>query len=304
MHKLTVNNSEIPQFTLYGGFSKNETKNFIHFEKIRDRSSLSNWVINPHRHNKLFQIVCVFSGEFEVQFDGRRQKYFDGSLITIPSGTVHGFRFEPGTLGYVLSISTDLMWGSDNFKKDLLDKDILLQMKILNIEHDSSFKKKIKSYFNLIRLELENNDDDHIEVLCSLLNILFLLIKNKIKDDNLWRDNNPIDVNFINAFRSLINDNYKKQWKVGDYAEAMSMSVSTLCRLCKSSLGHSPKYLIQERLIAEAKRELVYTSLPITEIALSLGFKSPAYFSRIFSKVEKVSPFKFRVSKFRVNSFE
>lgn len=296
MHKLTLINQNIPQFSLYGEFSNSETQDFIHFEKICDRSSVNDWVISPHRHNELFQIVCVFSGEFKIQFDGCSQKHSGGCLITIPSETVHGFLFHPETLGYVISVSTDLVSGSEKFKNDLLDKDMLLQLHLININDDSYFKRRIKNYINLIRMEIKNRREDQMDVLLSLINILLLLIKGKIREGSSIIGNRPANVNFVNHFRALINENYKKQWRVSDYAEAMNMSVSTLNRFCNSSFDNSAKNMVQERLIVEAKRELMFTSMPINKIALSLGFNNSAYFSRIFRKIEGVSPFQYRVT--------
>ena len=41
--------------------------------------------------------------------------------------------------------------------------------------------------------------------------------------------------------------------------------------------------VIHKRLIMEAKRSLVYTSMLVSAIAFDLGFKDPAYFSRYFT---------------------
>ena len=58
--------------------------------------------------------------------------------------------------------------------------------------------------------------------------------------------------------------------------------------------GHAASQLIQERVVREARRNLVYTNLPISTIAYALGFNDPAYFSRIFSGATGLSPRGFR----------
>ena len=52
--------------------------------------------------------------------------------------------------------------------------------------------------------------------------------------------------------------------------------------------------LIQERMIAEAKRLMVYSSLTISEIAYQLNFNDNSYFNRFFKKAEKCTPEQFR----------
>jgi len=47
-------------------------------------------------------------------------------------------------------------------------------------------------------------------------------------------------------------------------------------------------------VIREARRNLVYTNLPVSTIAYALGFNDPAYFSRLFSGATGLSPKSFR----------
>jgi len=43
--------------------------------------------------------------------------------------------------------------------------------------------------------------------------------------------------------------------------------------------------VIQERIVTEAKRSLMYSGQTIQEIAFELGFEDPFYFSKVFKKV-------------------
>jgi AraC family transcriptional activator of pobA len=52
--------------------------------------------------------------------------------------------------------------------------------------------------------------------------------------------------------------------------------------------------LIHQRLLLEAKRNLVYTSMTVAQVADSLGFSEAAYFSRFFRRATGLSPRAFR----------
>lgn len=55
-----------------------------------------------------------------------------------------------------------------------------------------------------------------------------------------------------------------------------------------------PNEVIKNRIILEAKRLLVHTSMTAKEIAHELGYEDPAYFSRQFQVKTGESPSSFR----------
>ena len=90
-------------------------------------------------------------------------------------------------------------------------------------------------------------------------------------------------------FRQLIEHHYIEHWSVSDYASQIGMTESKLYVLCKKMTDQTPSKIIQQRLLIEAKRNLVYTIKPINVIAYELGFQDPAYFSRFFNQQTGIS---------------
>lgn len=70
-----------------------------------------------------------------------------------------------------------------------------------------------------------------------------------------------------------------------DYASLLSIHVNYLNRAVKEVTGKSTTTIIAERIIAEATTLLRYTDWSVTEIAYSLGFEYPNYFSIFFKKM-------------------
>jgi AraC family transcriptional activator of pobA len=84
---------------------------------------------------------------------------------------------------------------------------------------------------------------------------------------------------------------------VSAYADALNISTSTLNRICHQSIGSNAKSMIRSRVIIEAKRRLEYTKQPLDQVAYYLGFKDPAYFSRVFKQSVNMSPSEYRKSQ-------
>lgn len=74
----------------------------------------------------------------------------------------------------------------------------------------------------------------------------------------------------------------------------LKVSTSHLCRSIKASTGQTVSNIINTVKIAEARRLLAETALPIMQISLQLGFTSQNYFQTVFRKHTGLTPVKFR----------
>ncbi len=77
-------------------------------------------------------------------------------------------------------------------------------------------------------------------------------------------------------------------------ARAAGMSTPTLNRRFREILGISPGSFLHQLRISRASGFLRSSPLSITEIALEVGYESPAAFSRAFSRQMHVSPSRYR----------
>ncbi len=71
-------------------------------------------------------------------------------------------------------------------------------------------------------------------------------------------------------------------------------SVSTLSHLFSSFFGKSVRAYLSDIRLSHARDLLLGTELPVTTIALDVGFQDSNYFSRVFSRAFGVSPRAFR----------
>lgn len=98
----------------------------------------------------------------------------------------------------------------------------------------------------------------------------------------------------MERFRELLDQYYLTLHKPQDYASLLAMPPNTFTKRCTKYFKKPPSYLITERLILEAKKQLHLTRKSIKEIAYALNFEDEFYFSRVFKKFTKVSPQAFR----------
>nr|WP_136252839.1 AraC family transcriptional regulator [Ningiella ruwaisensis] len=91
-----------------------------------------------------------------------------------------------------------------------------------------------------------------------------------------------------------IRQNYHKPIKLQELAELTHLSVSALERRFKKHLLKTPSRLINEVRLENARRLIMETNQPISEIAFQTGFSDHSYFTKQFKQFFGVHPSKMR----------
>ncbi|MEO7717710.1 MAG: AraC family transcriptional regulator [Capsulimonas sp.] len=81
-----------------------------------------------------------------------------------------------------------------------------------------------------------------------------------------------------------------------ELARVADVSRSRLVTLFREATGESPQQYIQGKRIAEARRLLADPSLQIKQIAAMTGFEDRFYFSKVFRRVDGLTPTQFRAA--------
>ena len=103
----------------------------------------------------------------------------------------------------------------------------------------------------------------------------------------------PTDLTVANL-RKLVEENFQHERQLAFYADKLAMTVDRLNDHVKRATGVTAGHLIRQRVLTEAKRQLVFTAQPIHEIAYDLASSDPSHFARFFRKQTGTTPHEFR----------
>jgi AraC family transcriptional activator of pobA len=283
----------IPTYFLYGENPRPVTEPLLHVETIEARSARHHWKIDPHLHQVLHQIIFVQRGRGVVLAEGARAQYRPPALIVIPAGTVHGFEFEPGTSGYVVSIS-------DEAQRELVRHEpciaaLFAHPMTQELGREALRATDLARSFRMLASEHARADSGHRLALQGWLEVLLGNVLRVAHDLP-----NPADPaagqrrTLVARFNELVERRFRNNLTVAELAAALHVSESRLRSACLALTGQSPIQLIHARILLEAKRQLHYTDGPVSEIAYALGFDDPAYFTRFFTRRVGLAPRAFR----------
>lgn len=94
---------------------------------------------------------------------------------------------------------------------------------------------------------------------------------------------------------SVLVDKYHRQiHNIHKYAEKMNLSTKTLHKYISTNYGTSPGCILANKIILEAKKLLVHTTLSVKEVAFKLGYSDASYFNRYFKQQTQSTPLQFR----------
>jgi AraC family transcriptional activator of pobA len=283
----------IPVFSLYGEAAAPQEDDFVHIEEIRTRSERYNWHIDSHLHEGLFQAVFLFSGGAEVELDEAAHTLAAPGVFTIPSSTVHGFRFVPGTDGRVLTIADSLLLRGRESVHAFIE-DLVIRPRITNLSSSPQIAVRLSALLNQITIEFRDRAPGSAIIQELMVDsVLFLLAREQASGQDTVGVS-PRDVELFNQFRALVEAHYLEHWPVASYAKALGVAISRLNRACRAAANKSAFALVQDRLLLEARRKLIYIAAPVSRLAYELGFEDPAYFWRFFKRHAGFTPVDFR----------
>jgi len=281
----------VPAFSLYGEQEGASLGGWIHCESIPSRSGRYDWEIKPHRHQRLFQLLHLTGGEGDCLLDGTRSPLAPGAAVAVPAGAVHGYRFSPDVDGWVLTV---LQPKASEAMQALPDRGARFAAPQAVPRLEPGALPTLAAAFRIIDAELAAGRPGRDALIEAQLVSLLVLVGRGL-DPGLHGRGAPSPLHrHAERFRELLNANFRTERSAGFYARRLGLSETHLNRVCRAALGKSALAAIHDRILAEASRDLAFTTMSVAEIAHSLGFEDPAYFSRFFSRASGRSPRRFR----------
>jgi len=286
MNKLPVLN--INQFKIEKG------KEDLYASILSEHLLVHDSAINkPHKHD--FYLTVLFTegaGVHEIDF--KTYPVNEGALFLIKPGQTHYWKFTEKAEGYIFFHSKSFY--DFHFPNKQIDNYPFFYSRF-NASALYLNKINVASFITLFKKISEENTG----------NKLFSIQKMSLLIDSLYIDASrlfiavtdvKIEINkkrvtHFNELERLIDANYLVEKRPDFYAKQINVSIKHLNKIVNATVGKSTSELVQERIILEAKRLLVYGKLTSQEIAFSLGYDDPSYFSRIFKKKCGVSPSEF-----------
>lgn len=231
------------------------------------------------RHD--YQIIYVKQGQLYYQEQNEQRIAPAGSILLYQP-------FVPQFYTYYLEDSPDIYW------MHFTGSNVADRLKELHLHEQLCHKllsgDGLDELFNNIIHELQIKSPYYVEI-CTLIceQLLYKISRNA---EELSK-NTKTTYSEIEEIVHLFNTHYSDTFNICELAKKHNISTSWLTRLFKKHLNMSPQQYLTKVRIEKAKLLLSSTN-SIKEIAFTVGYSDPLYFSRVFRKITGMSPSEYR----------
>jgi AraC family transcriptional regulator of adaptative response / methylphosphotriester-DNA alkyltransferase methyltransferase len=93
---------------------------------------------------------------------------------------------------------------------------------------------------------------------------------------------------------SLVNEQVVQRMSTRDFAGKLFIAPRHLTNTIKLTTGKSPCDVMEERIMQEAQKMLLYTKLSVAEIGYRFSYKDPTNFTKFFKGMAGITPLQYR----------
>ncbi len=250
----------------------------------------------PHLH-EFYQIIWFRHGHGTHHVDFVDYPVADNTIFFIAPGQIHAFDGNETFEGVVILFNASFLLDEES------SENIFLKYNVFN------------AYDSLPYCKVTNEEADRLMLLVNEMNREYSLTGSFAHKDYMQylvrlflirvqrcgdrKEMPPLYVsNVANRtfvrFRQLLEQNFHRVHTVQEYADMLHISSRTLTKYVSQSTYSSPLQVINDRIVLEAKRQLVHSSLSVKEIGSQLGFDDSSYFVKFFKRLVGKIPGEFR----------
>ncbi|REC79425.1 hypothetical protein DRF60_06255 [Chryseobacterium elymi] len=253
------------------------------------------WKVKKEGHfkNKFYAVFLFMDCTGSLQIDSQSFDLIPHQFFFLNYNQVYSFQDTGSCEGYALlftkSFYNYIYTGNKVIKSDTALVEISPYITLKNESRKDqwqSFEELKKEYFSEKPL--------FKEVTCLLLKVFvlkYIRYSHKTSHINTQSDRKKT---LVDEFNNLVNINFKELKTTSSYAEKLNITPNYLNAIIKESLDIPAGKIIKNRVVLEAERLLLHTTLSITEISYELGFNDKSHFGKYFKSEKGSSPNQYR----------
>lgn len=239
-----------------------------------------------------FDITVILDGEGTFLVDGQEFTICRNQFYFTAPGQIREWKINHTPQGLALIFEEEFLcnfFNDTRFVQKLSFFSTLHQTPTLAITEEQ--RNELEPIFLKIENEISEKKDKNM--LRALLYQALAWLNNAYQSHYSISQNKG-NSSRISQFSHLVDQHFREQHSVQFYADKLCVTPGHLNELVQKKYSVSAKQYLQNRLILEAKRLLLYNDSTVSEIAWQLNFHDLSYFIRFFRSQTGIPPLSYR----------
>ncbi|MCP1677805.1 4-hydroxyphenylacetate catabolism regulatory protein HpaA [Kerstersia gyiorum] len=268
----------------------------FHCDEHGRLSSFFGRSVPVHRHDRFFQIHCIFNGQVHLYLDDQQYRLPGPVCFFTPPGVPHAFVTDADSEGITLTIRQQRVWSlfHDEAEFSVALGHPLCVALAPHQMHEQDAGHTLQRLFHQAQAEFHASHPGRDGNLMALLRLIIASLLRLGTAAPARRPVAPTELQLFHRFNQLLVAHCVDNWPLQRYADTLGLTTARLNLICRRLADMSSKQIIAERQLQEAKRLLLHSNQSVSQICFALGFQDPAYFSRFFSLRTGMPPVRFR----------
>ncbi|MDH5826157.1 helix-turn-helix domain-containing protein [Sphingobacterium sp. SG20118] len=248
---------------------------------------------NGNFKNKFYAVFLFTDCKGSLKIDNQCYDLIPHQFFFLNYNQVFSFQDTESCKGYVLLFTKSFYNYIYTGNKMINSDTALVEMSPYIILKNESRKDQWQS-FEELKKEYQSEKILFKEVICLLLKVFvlkYIRYSHKTSHLNTQSDRKKT---LVDHFNNLVNINFKELKTTSSYAKKLNITPNYLNAIIKESLDIPAGKIIKNRVILEAERLLLHTTLSVTEISYELGFSDKSHFGKYFKAEKEYSPNQYR----------
>jgi AraC-like DNA-binding protein len=247
----------------------------------RSNNAQSKWRTEAMRSHRSPTFLWFTRGQGRITISGVTRGFGAHNLIFMPARTMYGFESIAQTYGSIVHLPDDATLSFPSEPLHLRFRDAVQQ-------------NEITGMIEALSREIAQDQPGKERALALHAGMMSVWLERQIHVMPDYDMTPDASRRLTAAFTALVEEEFHTSHSVTHYAAELGVTAAHLTRACNIACAKPASALLSERIHFEARRLLTETKSPVKTIATSLGFASPAYFTRAFHKHTGTAPSAFR----------
>ena len=242
-----------------------------------------------------YQIIWFHSGNLTLWVDFRPLQVKPNTIVFLNKDVVKRLDDTTPFDGLAILFTDNFYCKTEADTKYLRNNILFNDLLAISEIQVSGQSKLFESLFEQMNDEYHQvKDNFQSDILQNLLHNFLLHSERIRRKQGFIEIKKSADLDYVMLFKDLLDKQYQIQKQVGYYAGQILITEKRLNLATTKVLGKTPKELIDDRVMLEAKRLLAHTTESVKEIGFNLGFEEPTNFIEYFKKHALTPPSDFR----------